>query len=285
MKICRFNDNQLGLIQGDNVLDVSQALIVLPDLNWPYPRGDQLITNLDAVMEVIKDIRDSAPAIPISEVKLLSPVANPMNIVGAPINYQKHIDESNKDDGIVSKRAITNIWDWGMFLKSNSSLVGAGEGVALRFVEDRNDHEVELAVIIGKAGINISAENALDHIAGYAIGLDMTTRGKELQSFRKSSDTYSVLGPWMVTKDEIDDPNNLDLKISVNDEVRQNSNTDQLVYNVQKCIEYTTTRYTLYPGDIIMTGTPEGVGPVEPGDTMTAEIEGIGHMEVAIRRA
>ncbi|MDP6258178.1 MAG: FAA hydrolase family protein, partial [Rhodospirillales bacterium] len=79
MKICRFNDNQLGLIQGDNVLDVSQALIVLPDLNWPYPRGDQLITNLDAVMEVIKDIRDSAPAMPISEVKLLSPVANPMN--------------------------------------------------------------------------------------------------------------------------------------------------------------------------------------------------------------
>ncbi|HJO87010.1 MAG TPA: fumarylacetoacetate hydrolase family protein, partial [Rhodospirillales bacterium] len=71
----------------------------------------------------------------------------------------------------------------------------------------------------------------------------------------------------------------------VNDEVRQDSNTDQLVYNVQKCIEYTTTRYTLYPGDIIMTGTPEGVGPVEPGDTMTAEIEGIGHMEVAIRRA
>jgi len=285
MKICRFDDNQLGLIQGDSVLDVSQALIVLPALNWPYPHGDQLIANLDAVMKVIKDIRDAAPAIPLSEVKLLSPVANPMNIVGAPINYQKHIDESNKDDGIVANRAITNIWDWGMFLKSNSSLVGAGEGVALRFVEDRNDHEVELAVIIGKEGVNIAAENALDHVAGYAIGLDMTTRGKELQSFRKSSDSYSVLGPWLVTKDEIENPNNLDLKISVNGEIRQDSNTDQLVYNVQKCIEYTTTRYTLYPGDIIMTGTPEGVGPVEPGDTMTAEIEGIGQMEVAVRRA
>jgi len=285
MKICRFDDNQLGVIEGNNVLNVSQALVVLPSLNWPYPHGDQLIANLDSVISVIKDIRDTAPSKPISEVKLLSPVANPMNIVGAPINYQKHIDEANTDDGIVSGRPITNIWDWGMFLKSNSSLVGAGEGVALRFVDNRNDHEVELAAIIGKEGTNISAENALDHVAGYAIGLDMTTRGKELQSFRKSSDTYSVLGPWMVTKNEIENPNELDLKISVNGKERQSSNTNQLVYNVQKCIEYTTTRYTLYPGDIIMTGTPDGVGPVEPGDTMIAEIEKIGKMEVNVRAA
>ena len=285
MKICRFDDNQLGVIQGNNVLNVSQALVVLPSLNWPYPNGDQLIANLDSVISVIKDIRDTAPSKPISEVKLLSPVANPMNIVGAPINYQKHIDEANTDDGIVSGRPITNIWDWGMFLKSNSSLVGAGEGVALRFVDNRNDHEVELAAIIGKEGTNISAENALDHVAGYAIGLDMTTRGKELQSFRKSSDTYSVLGPWMVTKNEIENPNELDLTISVNGKERQSSNTNQLVYNVQKCIEYTTTRYTLYPGDIIMTGTPDGVGPVEQGDTMIAEIEKIGKMEVKVRAA
>jgi 2-keto-4-pentenoate hydratase/2-oxohepta-3-ene-1,7-dioic acid hydratase in catechol pathway len=100
MKICRFDDNQLGLIQGDMVLNVSKALVVLPSLNWPYPHGDQLIANLDAVMAVIRDIRDTAPAKPISEVKLLSPVANPMNIVGAPINYQKHIEESNIDDGM-----------------------------------------------------------------------------------------------------------------------------------------------------------------------------------------
>jgi len=285
VKICRFDDNQLGLLQGERVLNVSEALMVLPPLNWPYPHGDQLIANLDAVISVIKDIRDTAAAKNLTDIKLLSPVANPMNIVGAPINYQKHIEESNTDDGIVSQRPITNIWDWGMFLKSNSSLVGAGEGVELRFTENRNDHEVELAAIIGKAGTNIRAENALDHVAGYSIGLDMTTRGKELQSFRKSSDTYSVLGPWLVTKDEIEDPNNLDLSIMVNGVERQKSNTSQLVYNVQKCIEYTTTRYTLYPGDIIMTGTPDGVGPVEPGDTMTANIEKIGSMEVSVRAA
>jgi hypothetical protein len=112
MKICRYDDNQLGVIRGDKILNVSQALVVLPSLDWPYPHGDQLISNLDAINKVIKDISDTAPSKPIEAVKLLSPVANPMNIVGAPINYQKHIDESNVDDGIVSQRPITNIWDW-----------------------------------------------------------------------------------------------------------------------------------------------------------------------------
>ena len=162
MKICRFDESKLGLIQEENILDVTEALDVLPTLKWPYPRGDQMVANLDQIMEAIDEIRNSAPVKPISEAKLLSPVANPMNIVGAPINYQKHIDESNKDDGIVSQRPITNIWDWGMFLKSNSSLVGADEGVDLRFIDNRNDHEVELAAIIGKAGTNIPEKNALD---------------------------------------------------------------------------------------------------------------------------
>ena len=157
--------------------------------------------------------------------------------------------------------------------------------MALRFTEARNDHEMELAVVIGKKGTNISIENARSYIAGYAIGLDMTTRGKELQSFRKSADTYAVLGPWLVTADEIPDPNNLDLKISVNGEVRQNSNTQELVYSVEKLIEYTSERYTLYPGDIIMTGTPDGVGPVEPGDVMTCELEGVGIMDVKVQAA
>ena len=212
-------------------------------------------------------------------------MANPSKIMGAPINYQKHIDESKVDDGIVSKRDISHISDWGMFLKANSSLVGASEGVALRFTDARNDHEMELAVIIGKTGTNISVEDAGDYIAGYAIGLDMTTRGPELQSFRKSADTYSVLGPWLVTKDEIGDHNALDLKISVNGEVRQESNTADLVYNVEKLIEYTSERYTLYPGDIIMTGTPDGVGPVVAGDVMHCELEGVGVMDVKVRNA
>ena len=286
MKICRFDDDRIGLVKEDqSVLDVTGALDVLPLMKWPVPLGDAFILNLETLTSEMQRLAPDAPSVSLSDITLKSPVANPSKIIGAPINYQKHIDESVTDDGIVSSRPISHISDWGMFLKANSALVGSGEGVALRFTEARNDHEMELAVIIGKKGTNISIEEARSYIAGYAIGLDMTTRGKELQSFRKSADTYAVLGPWLVTADEIPDPNNLDLKISVNGEVRQNSNTQELVYNVEKLIEYTSERYTLYPGDIIMTGTPDGVGPVEPGDVMTCELEGVGIMDVKVQAA
>jgi len=286
MKICRFDDDRIGLVQEDkSVLDVTGALNVLPLMKWPVPLGDAFILNLESITSEMQRLAPDAPSVFLSDITLKSPVANPSKIIGAPINYQKHIDESVTDDGIVSSRPISHISDWGMFLKANSALVGSGEGVALRFTEARNDHEMELAVIIGKKGTNIPIEEARSYIAGYAIGLDMTTRGKELQSFRKSADTYAVLGPWLVTADEIPDPNNLDLKISVNGEIRQNSNTQELVYNVEKLIEYTSERYTLYPGDIIMTGTPDGVGPVEPGDVMTCELEGVGIMDVNVQAA
>ncbi|MBO33625.1 MAG: 2-hydroxyhepta-2,4-diene-1,7-dioate isomerase [Rhodospirillaceae bacterium] len=285
MKICRYDNDRLGLVLGDEARDVTAALAVLPSVSWPVPLGDLMIANLGAIMTAVEKLISEAPVKEISDVQLRSPVANPSKIIGAPINYQTHIDESIIDDGIVSQRKISHISDWGLFLKANTSLVGPGDGVAVQFIEARNDHEVELAVVIGKACTHVSGENALDYVAGYAIGLDMTTRGKELQSFRKSSDSYAVIGPWLVTADEINDPNNLDLRISVNGEVRQDSNTRDLVYDVGRLIEYASERYTLLPGDIIMTGTPDGVGPVEPGDVMTAEIENIGVMEVAVRAA
>ena len=285
MKICRYDNDRLGLVLGDEARDVTAALAVLPSVSWPVPLGDLMIANLGSIMTAVEKLISEAPVKEISDVQLRSPVANPSKIIGAPINYQTHIDESIIDDGIVSQRKISHISDWGLFLKANTSLVGPGDGVAVQFIEARNDHEVELAVVIGKACTHVSGENALDYVAGYAIGLDMTTRGKELQSFRKSSDSYAVIGPWLVTADEINDPNNLDLRISVNGEVRQDSNTRDLVYDVGRLIEYASERYTLLPGDIIMTGTPDGVGPVEPGDVMTAEIENIGVMEVAARAA
>jgi 2-keto-4-pentenoate hydratase/2-oxohepta-3-ene-1,7-dioic acid hydratase in catechol pathway len=155
----------------------------------------------------------------------------------------------------------------------------------LRWPDRRNDHEVELALIIGKRGNKIPKEKALEYVCAYSIGLDMTVRGPELQCFRKSIDTYSVLGPWLVTGDEIADPNNLDLSIRVNGEVRQSSNTKYLVYNVERLIEFGSAMYTLHPGDIIMTGTPAGVSPVKPGDVLHATIQGVGEGDVRIASA
>jgi 2-keto-4-pentenoate hydratase/2-oxohepta-3-ene-1,7-dioic acid hydratase in catechol pathway len=285
MRLCRFDDDRLGVVQGTTVRDVSAALDALPARRWPLPPGDPLIANFSQLRPRIDALLDNAPIRPLSDVKLKSPIANPNKLIGAPINYNDHIEESKKDQGIAHGREIKTIGDWGLFLKANSALVGPSEGVALRFTDRRNDHEAELAVIIGTGGSNIPKATAFDHVFGYAIGLDMTVRGTELPSFRKSIDSYAVLGPWLVTKDEIADPDALDFSLTVNGELRQKSNTRYLVYDVARLIEYASSFYTLHPGDVIYTGTPSGVAPVKAGDVMRIEMQGIGSMDVAVRNA
>jgi len=287
VKLCRYDNNRLGIVQADQVLDVTKALETIPEQRWPLAQGDPLILNFKRVIAAAKKLAPKARKKPLAKVKLLAPVPNPGKIIGAPINYNDHIAESIKDPGIAHGRTniAKGIGEWGLFLKANSSLIGFGEEIRLRWPERRNDHEVELALVIGKRGNKIPGEKALEHICAYSIGLDMTVRGPELQCFRKSIDTFSVLGPWMVTADEIADPNNLDLSIKVNGELRQNSNTKYLVYNVQRLIEFASAMYTLHPGDIIMTGTPAGVGPVKPGDVLHAYVQGVGEADVKIAPA
>ena len=284
MKICRFDNNRLGIVQGDEVLDVSKALAAIPRQGWPIAQGDPLIMNFKRVLAAAKKLAPKAKKKPLSRVKLLSPVPNPSKIIGAPINYNDHIAESIKDPGIAHGRTNIQkgIGDWGLFLKANSSLIGFGEEIRLRWPERRNDHEVELALVIGKRGNKIPRGKALEYVCAYSIGLDMTVRGPELQCFRKSIDTYSVLGPWLATADEIGDPNDLDLSIRVNGELRQNSSTKYLVYDVERLIEFASAMYTLHPGDIIMTGTPAGVSPVKPGDLLHAYVQGVGESDIRI---
>jgi len=287
MLLCRFDENRLGVVEGANVLDVTAALDLLTAFRYPLPSYDLLFANLDKVKERIQAIRGGAPSKPLASVRLLSPVANPTKIIAAPVNYQKHLDEVKGDQQLhQNNQAHTiTIQKAGLFLKACSALVGPGEGIALRHLDRRNDHEVELALVIGKKGNNISRVEALDYVAGYAIGLDITIRGTEDRSFRKSPDSYMVLGPWLVTADEIPDPGNLNLGISVNGEVRQNSNTKYMILGVAELIELASSFYTLYPGDIISTGTPEGVSPIVPGDRIVATIQKIGTMTVAVRAA
>jgi len=285
MRLCRFGDGALGLVDGANVRDVTAALDVLPAHRHPFPSHDVLIANLDMVVERVRAICARAPVQPVADVTLLSPVANPGKILCAPVNYQKHLDEVREDAQLHHDNQVAPIHKAGLFLKATSSLVGPGAGIALRKLDRRNDHEVELAVVIGKQGNNIARRDALDHVAGYAIGLDITIRGPEERSLRKSPDSYAVLGPWLVTPDEIPNPGNLDLRISVNGEQRQSSNTKHLILGVAELIEYASSFYTLFPGDVMMTGTPEGVSPIQPGDAISAYVERIGTMEVRVRAA
>lgn len=285
MKICRFNDNRLGVVRGDAVHDVTDVLDQLGAQRYPFPRYDLLIERLPAIRSELEERAASAPALAIEGLRLLSPVANPGKVIAAPVNYTKHLEEVLAQKQLHHGNLINEIHKAGLFLKATSSLIGAGEPVRLVHTDRRNDHEVELAVVIGRRGRGISRQDALSYVAGYAIGLDITIRGPEERSLRKSPDTYTVLGPWLVTSDELKNPSDLNFSIRVDNDLRQQANTNELILGVPELIEFASAFYTLEPGDILLTGTPQGVGPIVPGNVMRATFDGIGQMDVQVEAA
>ena len=285
MKICRYDDDRIGVVEGKSLRDVTPVLDRLPAFRWPIPPGDALIGAIEELRSDMTALARKADPISVDRVRLRSPVANPSKIIGAPVNYLDHLEEAKRDQTIGQGHNLKPVGEWGLFLKASTALAGPGDGVAQRFQDRRNDHEAEFSVVIGRKGSNISRANAMDHVAGYCIGLDMTVRGPQFQCFRKSIDTYAVVGPWLTTKDEIANPGDVDFFLTVNGELRQKANTRYLDYDVPKLIELASSYYTLYPGDIIMTGTPAGVGSVKPGDTIYVEFAGLGAMTVKVRAA
>jgi 2-keto-4-pentenoate hydratase/2-oxohepta-3-ene-1,7-dioic acid hydratase in catechol pathway len=283
MRLCRFQGDRLGLVKGEHLVDITDLFDLAPP--WPLPPGDWIIRQAVEMGPSLAVRAEGRGKIPVGDVRLESPVANPGKIIGAPINYRAHIAEAHADQGIGFGRSFADLKEHGLFLKASSALIGPSEEVRLRFPERRSDHEVELVVVVGREASQVSRDRALEHVFGYAIGLDMTVRGPEWPVFRKSADTYAVLGPWIVTADEVPDPNALDLSLRVNGELRQSANTRQLIYDVQALIEYASSFYTLHPGDLIYTGTPEGVSQVAPGDVIDCEIETIGRMHVGVAKA
>jgi 2,4-diketo-3-deoxy-L-fuconate hydrolase len=282
MHLCRFNGNRLGVLEADIVRDVTSALEELKPVRWPLPIGDLLIAQLAALRPQLERARDRAARLPLSEVRLDAPVANPTKVCAAPVNYLKHLREAEADPATFAREHVRKIHETGLFLKATSAIVGPSAGVRLRKTERRTDHEIELAVVIGRRADRVPRAEALGYVAGYCIGLDITLRGPEERSLRKSIDSYCVLGPCLVTADEIPDPGSLTLELHVNGEPRQSANTRDLIIDVPGLIELASSFYTLHPGDVILTGTPEGVAPIVPGDVMTARIERIGSMQVSV---
>jgi len=284
MKILNFNSGHLhrrmGIWDGDlkqsQVMDVTDLVGAdfMSVWNWLQQR-----TLAQAQAQL-----SGAARFPLADVTFNSPVTRPGKVLAAPINYKLHIEEM-RNNGQSFGHIITDIRKAGIFLKASSSVVGASQGVAQRFLDRRTDHEIELCVVMGRSANCVSKEEALSYVAGYCLGLDMTIRGPEDRSFRKSIDSYTVLGPWVVTADEGLNPDQVDIQIDVNGQTRQNSNTSDMVMGVAELIEFASSFYTLEPGDVLMTGTPQGVGPVRPGDVMVAKGSGLGEMTVHVRAA
>jgi 2,4-didehydro-3-deoxy-L-rhamnonate hydrolase len=278
MKICRFNDDRVGIVRGERVFDITaQAYAAHNDAVQ-----DVVIAALPRLKRLTEAEIAACPARPLDRVQLKSPIQAPGKIVAAPVNYQAHIQEMHASN-ISPGHNIPEIGKAGLFLKANSSLIGPSQGIALRFPERRTDHEIELVAIIGETANEVPHAQSLQFVAGYCLGLDITLRGPEDRSFRKSIDSYSVLGPWLTTADEIADPQALQLTLHNNGELRQNTPTADMVYDVARIIEFASSFYTLHPGDVVYTGTPQGVGPIVPGDRLRAHCKQLGTMDVDVR--
>lgn len=282
MKLCRFEGERLGIVDRDEVIDVSAALEVLPTWRWKPPAGDPVILQWPAVRARIDVVRGTAPRRTLAGLALDAPVAMPGKIIGAPVNYHAHLDEARIDVAMHQNRVVHPIDEIGCFLKASSALTGHGAVIALPFDDVRIDHEAEIAVIIGKPAFRIRAADALEYVAGYSLALDMTVRGKQDRSLRKSCDGFAVLGPWMLTADEIADPAAIDFELTVNGERRQAASTGQLIRSIPELIEMCSAFYTLLPGDVIMTGTPAGVSQVASGDLIEVVSPTLGRLAVRI---
>src|SRR5882724_6220171 len=287
MKLCRFDEDRLGVVVGNMVHDVTAAQDEIRKSARYDMKGDAVIAALPTWRSRIEEMAKKAPGKPVSSVKLLSPVARPSKTMAAPTNYKKHIEEMRARTDIpreALQRQPPDIGKAGIFLKSNSSIVGPSEGIPIRFLDRTNEHEIELVAVIGKQGSNIPKDKAKEYIAGYTLGLDMTCRGGEDRSFRKSIDGYSVLGPWFVTADEIANPDDLKITLTNNNELKQTADTKDLIYDIGRLIEFASSFYTLYPGDVYYTGTPHGVSPVKPGDVMRINsVPALGGFEIKVR--
>ena len=278
MRVCRFDADRLGLLRGDKVVDITSVLDSMPAARWPVDPGDLLIANFDRLRGMMDHLADESVSRHLADCALKSPIANPSKIIGAPRNYREPTDDQAQGD-----LPLSTLERDGLFLKASTSLIGPSEGIELSLPGRQHDHEVELAVVIGSWCRNTTRERAMDHVVGYTVALDMTVRGTEERSLRKSPDGHTVLGPWLITRDQVDDPGVLGLWLQVNGQPRQRGNTRHLINDIPRLIEYASSFYTLYPGDIILTGTPTGIGPVVAGDIIDAGIGGIGSMRVEVR--
>lgn len=267
MKICRFTmldepeTARLGVVLGDGIHDVTEVARSLPPLRWPLASGDQLIASLAFLRPRMEEMAAATPVIARESVRLLAPVANPGKFVCGAGNWKHH----GAPFGML-----------GFMFKASSALAGPDEGVLLSWPNREVLHEPELAIVIGRVCRNVSEAEALSYVAGYACALDMTMkREQEDYAFCKSFDTFGMLGPWLVTADDVSDPSRLSYRFWVNDELRGERNFADLSGGPAQMVAFASTAITLYPGDIILSGAAD-VAPVAAGDVMKLEIPGLG---------
>ena len=279
MRFVRYDDGgapRLGLVRGE-------AIVSLAPIADRYPTMHAIIEGGDAALAAAREQLDAgADALTLKDAKLLAPIERPSKFMAIGMNYAKHVEEA---DRLGIARAANQVW----FNKQTTCIAGPFDTIDPG-VTEKLDYEVELGVVIGKSAKKVSIADAKAYVFGYFVLNDVSARDWQFHSntmtMGKSFDTHGPMGPWIVTADEVPDPHALDLRCYVNGDLRQSSNTRDMLTNVWAQISYLSTAFTLLPGDLIATGTPEGVAagmvpPVflKPGDVIRCEVDGIGAIE------
>jgi 2-keto-4-pentenoate hydratase/2-oxohepta-3-ene-1,7-dioic acid hydratase in catechol pathway len=252
MRLVSYGDGHVGCVAGDQVIPLPAATMREAIAAWD--RGELAVPR-------------HADPVPLAGVRLRVPVADPSKIIAAPVNYRDHQAEMSSD---------AQVGALGFFLKAPSSLLDPGGTIQLPYHDRRFDQEGELALVIGRTARRVSEADALACVFGYTGLLDITMRGGEDRSTRKSFDTFTPMGPVLVTADEFGDPGDVELRCWVSGGLRQKAGTRDLIWGVARLVSYASSVTTLYPGDVITTGTPAGVGPLAAGDTIRLELSGLG---------
>ena len=278
MKLVRFESGgaRIGAIKGDRVVDLVAAGCRATTIQGIAGGGADA---LDAVREIVAK---AAPTLALGEVRLLAPIERPGKYLAIGMNYAKHVEEADK---LGVARAKHQTW----FNKQTTCIAGPYDDIDPG-VTEKLDYEVELGAVIGLAAKRVSEADAPAHVFGYFVANDVSARDWQFHTptftMGKSFDTHGPIGPWIVTADEVPDPHALALRAYVNGELRQSSDTSQMIHNLWKQIAYLSTAFTLETGDLIATGTPEGVGVgmdpprfLQPGEVVRCEIDGIGAIE------
>jgi 2-keto-4-pentenoate hydratase/2-oxohepta-3-ene-1,7-dioic acid hydratase in catechol pathway len=292
VKLALFDGWRVGVVDVDaqTVCDVTS---MVPGAGDPDPLGAgwwvRLCRDFNALRPALEKASRERPGRALPEVQLRAPVLNPGKLIATASNYGNHVAEM-RDEVLDRVAGHVDPWllDFDVFLKATSSIVGPGDPVELParpIAEGREiHHESELAVVIGRGGRHLDKAEARQHVLGYTIGLDMTVRGDGDRSRRKSYDTFTPMGPWIVTADEVSDPDKLEVRLEVDGALRQQANTKDMLVDVAGIIAYASSVMRLDPGDVILTGAPPGVGEVKAGEMMVSEISEIGTMRNPVTR-
>ena len=286
MRLALFDDYRLGRVSDDGafIVDVTH---VVPDHRADATSGwwRRLCADFGALAPGLREA--SGESIPLADVRLLTPVLNPGKVIACAVNYREHVEEM-REQVLPRTGSDNSAWmlQFDVFLKAPSSVVGPSDAIVLPDTLVRAGkeihHESELTLVIGRGGSSIPASEAMSHILGYTIGLDITERGEGDRSRRKSWDTFTPIGPWLTTADEVSDPGALMIHLEVDGAMRQHSSTADMIVDVPGIIAYASSVMRLEPGDVILTGAPAGVGEIHAGEVVEASIEGLGTLRVPV---